>query len=54
MGIEQLSTSSDLLPIAERKWQQLLQTNYPNGINQIHEHLLNRQPTAAGRASALS
>ena len=55
MGIEHLPTSSSTaLPIFERKWQQLLQTHYPNGINQIKEHLLNRLPSVTGRASALS
>jgi hypothetical protein len=40
MGIEHLPTTSSTLPIIERKWQNLLQTCYPHGINNIKEHLL--------------
>lgn len=54
VGIEHVPTDSSTLPIIERKWQQLLQTHYPHGINQVKEHLLSVQPSASGRARALS
>lgn len=41
MGIDHLiSLTSTNLPIFERKWQQLLQTHFPMGINQANSALL--------------
>lgn len=53
VGIEQALSASASLPILERKWQQLLQTHFPHGINQLKSHLLNKRRSTIGRARAI-